>query len=178
METLARLTEEGLAMFVAAGNSGDQASLYSPASERTACTVGAIGEDDVRASFSNYGPELAVFAPGVNILSNDFAMLMGSFSRLEKHCTLATVSRDAGFSYDARIDEHCELQEKHLNGDCHARKSLRFQQSILDLRIPVVQLKRRLAHHQWDHDRKIRLLSRVDTERDNYARDRCHLPST
>ncbi|KAL9058644.1 MAG: hypothetical protein Q9162_001651 [Coniocarpon cinnabarinum] len=62
-------TEEGLAMFVAAGNEGQPAANVSPACEATACTVGAVDDEDARPYFSNYGPELAVFAPGVNIES-------------------------------------------------------------------------------------------------------------
>jgi subtilisin family serine protease len=52
-------------MAVAAGNSNDDAQFYSPASEPTACTVGATDSNDARASFSNYGSLVDVFAPGV-----------------------------------------------------------------------------------------------------------------
>jgi subtilisin family serine protease len=59
----------GVTVVVAAGNSNANAANYSPASESTAITVGAIDSSDVRASFSNYGTPLDVFAPGVNTLS-------------------------------------------------------------------------------------------------------------
>ncbi|KAF1984918.1 subtilisin-like protease [Aulographum hederae CBS 113979] len=59
----------GLFMAVAAGNNGLPAGLYSPASEATACTVGAVGADDKKASFSNFGNVVDIFAPGVDILS-------------------------------------------------------------------------------------------------------------
>jgi len=45
------------------------AANYSPASAPNAITVGAIQSDDTRASFSNYGSVLDIFAPGVNVLS-------------------------------------------------------------------------------------------------------------
>jgi oryzin len=61
---------KGVTVVVAAGNSDDDASNYSPASESTAITVGAIDADDNRASFSNYGSLVDVFGPGVNILSS------------------------------------------------------------------------------------------------------------
>lgn len=62
-------TSAGIFAAIAAGNNDDDASNYSPASESTACTVGAIDSNDARASFSNYGSVLDIFAPGVNILS-------------------------------------------------------------------------------------------------------------
>ncbi|OIW27868.1 subtilisin-like proteinase Mp1 [Coniochaeta ligniaria NRRL 30616] len=54
---------------VAAGNSYDDASNYSPASAPEAVTVGAVDVDNVKADFSNYGTVLDIFAPGVNVLS-------------------------------------------------------------------------------------------------------------
>lgn len=60
----------GITVAVAAGNDNADASKYSPASEPTVITVGAIDSSDARASFSNYGTLLDVFAPGVNVLSS------------------------------------------------------------------------------------------------------------
>jgi subtilisin family serine protease len=60
----------GVTVVVAAGNSDDDAGNYSPASEPTAITVGAIDSNDARASFSNFGSLIDVFAPGVNVLSS------------------------------------------------------------------------------------------------------------
>lgn len=62
-------TNAGIFTAVAAGNDNIDASNSSPASESTACTVGATDSNDNRASFSNYGSILDIFAPGVNILS-------------------------------------------------------------------------------------------------------------
>lgn len=56
-------------MAVAAGNEAQNAANVSPASETSACTVGATDINDNMASFSNYGSVLDVFAPGVNIIS-------------------------------------------------------------------------------------------------------------
>ncbi|GAD98594.1 alkaline serine protease Alp1 [Paecilomyces variotii No. 5] len=61
--------EAGVTTVVAAGNDGLPALLYSPASAKNAITVGAIQSDNARAYFSNWGPGLDIFAPGVDILS-------------------------------------------------------------------------------------------------------------
>ena len=60
---------KGVTMVVAAGNSNADACLYSPSSEPTAITVGATTSSDARASYSNYGSCVDVFAPGSNITS-------------------------------------------------------------------------------------------------------------
>jgi cerevisin len=59
----------GLHFAVAAGNDNRDACSYSPAAAEKAVTVGASTLGDERAYFSNYGPCVDVFAPGLNILS-------------------------------------------------------------------------------------------------------------
>lgn len=66
----ASMVNAGVFLAVAAGNNGANAALYSPASEPTVCTVGAIDDDDTRASWSNFGAVVDIFAPGVDILSS------------------------------------------------------------------------------------------------------------
>ncbi|MFG1667411.1 S8 family peptidase [Streptomyces sp. Y7] len=63
----------GVTYTVAAGNDGLPAGLYSPAGVREAITVGATDKKDARAGFSNIGPALDVFAPGVSITSASHA---------------------------------------------------------------------------------------------------------
>lgn len=60
---------DGVVFVVAAGNNNRLACSYSPASTPNAITVGATGSNDARASFSNFGSCVDVFAPGVSILS-------------------------------------------------------------------------------------------------------------
>ncbi len=60
---------KGISMVVAAGNSNADACQYSPSSEPTAITVGATTNSDARASYSNFGTCVDVFAPGSNITS-------------------------------------------------------------------------------------------------------------
>jgi len=61
--------EVGLHFAVAAGNDNRDACSYSPAAAEKAVTVGASTLSDERAYFSNFGPCVNVFAPGLNILS-------------------------------------------------------------------------------------------------------------
>lgn len=75
----------GIPFVDAAGNGGSMASDITPAAFPETISVGAIvdtdgmagglgertkwGADDTRAKFSNYGPTVTIFAPGVDILS-------------------------------------------------------------------------------------------------------------
>jgi subtilisin family serine protease len=59
----------GVTYAVAAGNSAANASSYSPARVASAITVGATTSTDARASYSNYGSTLDIFAPGSSIIA-------------------------------------------------------------------------------------------------------------
>ncbi|HCA84823.1 MAG TPA: serine protease [Streptomyces sp.] len=59
----------GVTFTVAAGNNGLPASFFSPARVQEAITVGATDRNDARASFSNWGSRVDLFAPGVDITS-------------------------------------------------------------------------------------------------------------
>ncbi|MER6596550.1 S8 family peptidase, partial [Micromonospora purpureochromogenes] len=59
----------GVTYAVAAGNSSANACGYSPARAAAALTVGATTSSDARASYSNYGSCVDIFAPGSSILS-------------------------------------------------------------------------------------------------------------
>lgn len=63
------LIADGVTVVVAAGNSNADACNTSPARVPAALTVGATASNDARASFSNFGSCLDVFAPGVSISS-------------------------------------------------------------------------------------------------------------
>ncbi|XP_072013212.1 uncharacterized protein [Amphiura filiformis] len=72
-DAISALVDAGVVFSVAAGNENDDACEYSPSSAGPAITVGATYEDgssDVRASFSNYGSCVDIFAPGVGIYSS------------------------------------------------------------------------------------------------------------
>lgn len=59
----------GVTYGVAAGNDNANACNYSPARVANAITVGATTNTDARASYSNYGTCLDIFAPGSGITS-------------------------------------------------------------------------------------------------------------
>ena len=67
---VARSIADGITYTVAAGNSNTDACTSSPASEPTAITVGATASTDARASYSNFGTCLDIFAPGSGITSD------------------------------------------------------------------------------------------------------------
>ena len=59
----------GVTYAIAAGNSSGDACSQSPARAPDALTVGATSSSDVKASFSNFGTCLDLFAPGVGVTS-------------------------------------------------------------------------------------------------------------
>ena len=68
-DAVRRAIADGIVMCVAAGNSNANASNYSPARVVEAITVGATTSTDARASYSNFGSVLDLFAPGSSITS-------------------------------------------------------------------------------------------------------------
>ncbi|MFZ0514975.1 MAG: S8 family serine peptidase [Candidatus Nitrosopolaris sp.] len=88
----------GVTYVVAAGNAGEDASLWSPASNPNVISVAAMadsdgkcgglgpktpyGPDDSLASFSNFGSKVTIAAPGVNIhttyIGSSYATLTGT----------------------------------------------------------------------------------------------------
>ncbi len=70
-DAVASAVASGLPFAVAAGNNNGDACTRSPASEAAAITVGAVDDNDRRASFSNFGGCVDLFAPGVSILGAD-----------------------------------------------------------------------------------------------------------
>lgn len=63
------LVNDGVVLAVAAGNSNADACLSSPARAAAPLTVGATDSKDARASYSNFGKCLDLFAPGSSITS-------------------------------------------------------------------------------------------------------------
>ena len=66
-DAIARMVDAGITTVVAAGNEDTDACTTSPARAPGALTVGATDSTDRRASFSNYGSCVDLFAPGVGI---------------------------------------------------------------------------------------------------------------
>ncbi|HEX8360558.1 MAG TPA: S8 family peptidase [Longimicrobium sp.] len=68
-DAIQRMVNAGVTVVVAAGNENQNACNVSPARAAAAITVGATTNTDARASFSNFGSCLDIFAPGNNITS-------------------------------------------------------------------------------------------------------------
>lgn len=68
-DAVAEAVAASIFVAVAPGNNNQNTANYSPASEPTACTVGATDINDNRSSFSNFGSVVDIFAPGTDVLS-------------------------------------------------------------------------------------------------------------
>ncbi|GLY26509.1 hypothetical protein Misp04_62400 [Micromonospora sp. NBRC 101691] len=66
---VANMIADGVTAVAPAGNSNANACNFSPSSVPTAVTVGAVQSNNARASFSNWGTCMDMFAPGVSITS-------------------------------------------------------------------------------------------------------------
>jgi len=64
-----RVVDDGVFVSVAAGNDNADACSGSPASALGVVSVGAVDRTDTRASFSDFGPCVDLFAPGVQVTS-------------------------------------------------------------------------------------------------------------
>jgi subtilisin family serine protease len=62
----------GVSYAIAAGNDNKDACAQTPARVAAAITVGAIDSADSRATFSNFGTCVDLFAPGVKIVSTSY----------------------------------------------------------------------------------------------------------
>ncbi|MCM2250882.1 MAG: S8 family peptidase, partial [Ramlibacter sp.] len=87
---IAGAVAKGVTVVVAAGNSNVDACTASPSREPSAITVGATSSSDARASFSNWGACVDLFAPGVGITSayntsNSATYLMSGTSMATPH---------------------------------------------------------------------------------------------
>ncbi len=67
-EAAQALIADGLIVVAAAGNQNRDACLYSPASEPSVISVGGPDRAALRASYSNYGACVDIFAPGSDLV--------------------------------------------------------------------------------------------------------------
>lgn len=70
LDAVQRSTNAGVVWAIAAGNSNVDACTFSPAAAPSALTVGAAAASGARASFSNWGSCIDLFAPGEGIYSS------------------------------------------------------------------------------------------------------------
>lgn len=68
-DSIMAATQAGIFVVAAAGNDNVDVKGVTPASSPFVCSVGASDVNDSKASFSNYGSMIGVFAPGVGVQS-------------------------------------------------------------------------------------------------------------
>lgn len=68
-QAVKKVTESGISVITAAGNSKFDSCSFSPASEESTITVAATNKFDKRPEFSNFGGCVNIYAPGKDILS-------------------------------------------------------------------------------------------------------------
>jgi subtilisin family serine protease len=91
-DAVAAVTAADIPVVVAAGNFNIDACMGSPASEPSAITVGATAPGEARAGFSDFGPCVDIFAPGVGVLgagitSDDATATFDGTSQAAPHVT-------------------------------------------------------------------------------------------
>lgn len=79
-EAISDAKKSGIVTVVSAGNQARDASATIPAACPDAIAVGSTGKDGKKTPFSNYGPTVAVYAPGVDIYTTAKGGGYGSFS--------------------------------------------------------------------------------------------------
>eukprot|EP00741_Cyanophora_paradoxa_P017021 tig00020951_g16440.t1 len=78
------LVADGVVVVVSAGNNNADACLQSPASAPGAITVGATTSTDARASYSNWGSCVDIFAPGSSVASAGIASITAQVRSLAR----------------------------------------------------------------------------------------------
>ncbi|MET8122432.1 fibronectin type III domain-containing protein [Micromonospora sp. NPDC005291] len=99
--TVQRAVDAGLTVVAAAGNTDEEADLWSPARVDAAITVGATTQSDARWGRSNYGPDLDLFAPGDAITSAGIGSTSATEAYSGSSMAAAHVSGAAAMILDA-----------------------------------------------------------------------------
>jgi subtilisin family serine protease len=101
---------DGITFAVAAGNSNADACRFSPARVPAALTVGATTSSDAKASYSNYGKCVDLFAPGSAITSawigdNGATNTISGTSMATPHVAgVVALALKAGYAASAVVD--------------------------------------------------------------------------
>jgi hypothetical protein len=95
---IAYAIQNNVVIVCASGN--NNSSVTFPASHQDVIAVGATDRNNRRANFSNYGANLDVVAPGVDILSTTFMMIIGAITEhlLQPHKSPASPPYSSPFA--------------------------------------------------------------------------------
>lgn len=121
-EAITDAKNNGTITVVSAGNANTDAMNTIPAACPDAITVGATNQDDSRASFSNYGNLVDVYAPGTDIyttaLNNGYAIRNGtSFSApLVTGLVAKELAYDGSISHDRLLSNIANNYHLVTNG--------------------------------------------------------------
>lgn len=110
-------TNNNVAVVIAAGNSGIDASSLCPMHVPNTIVVGAVDQNGNRASFSNYGNVVTVSAPGTQILApylnNDYRIVDGT--SLAAPCATAEIAMIRSLNPDINLTNITHLVKLATN---------------------------------------------------------------
>ncbi|KAH9901739.1 alkaline serine protease Alp1 [Xylariomycetidae sp. FL2044] len=113
--------EEGVVVVAAAGNDDADATDYSPGNAVNALTVGAVAVNGTRASYSNWGPVLDVFAPGdmvnsLGIESDTDVQVLSGTSMASPHVAGLCAYLKSMYQLDSPADVVAKVKELGVQG--------------------------------------------------------------
>ena len=122
----------GAVVVVAAGNDNSDASDYTPSSCGNVIAVGATTIENKRARYSNYGPRVAIMAPGGDTstdLNND-GEPDGVLSTVRPDTTPSGITPESGYAYF----NGTSMASPHVAGVAALLKGVRPSLSTADVR--------------------------------------------
>lgn len=134
-QAVAAAVRANVAVVVAAGNSNMNACWSSPASASEAITVGAFDDRiDTIAKFSNWGPCVDIFAPGVSVASlpnkpnHKFVVFSGTSMAAPSVCGVVALLLDEGVP----VDQIKETLLERATGGVFQRRTLLFKPNTVN----------------------------------------------
>jgi len=119
--------ESGVFVVLSAGNNNAAACGYSPPNATRGFTVAAMTINDTRASFSNYGDCVQMFAPGENVATARAASLGGGYAAVSGTSFAAPFVAGAGAALLHRFPNDTPDQIANSILDGHGRPVLNGQ---------------------------------------------------
>ncbi|KAK2741926.1 hypothetical protein FQN57_005485 [Myotisia sp. PD_48] len=148
-----KAVEAGIFLAAAAGNDGRTVTTESPASADKVCTVGATSQGDGKASFSNYGRFLALFAPGDGIMAaipnGRYTSYSGTSMASPHVCGVgaALMVQEGiapGQAVYASLDKHLEDREALISYEKRLRSDDGFRRSLSHIAEQACEIVQRI----------------------------------